>query len=69
MQSKCERHSPYYYKVIPAMGTITMELEVPDCADVNLLEHVIAKVHVSAGKKRGDLKIILISPKGTRCVQ
>jgi len=65
-QSKCERHSPYYYKVIPAMGTITMELEVPDCADVNLLEHVIAKVHVSAGKKRGDLKIILTSPKGTR---
>ena len=38
-----------------------MELEVPDCADVNLLEHVIAKVHVSAGKKRGDLKIILTS--------
>merc|ERR1712029_869282 len=65
-QSKCERHSPYYYKVIPAMGYITMLLNVPECADINVLEHVIAKVHVSAGKKRGDLKIILTSPQGTR---
>ena len=65
-QEKCLVQSPYYYKVIPAMGYVTIELDVDDCPGVNHLEHVISPIHVSAGRKRGDLRIYLTSPAGTR---
>jgi hypothetical protein len=39
-QKKCVVASPYYYKVIPAMGYVTIELEVTDCPGVAVLEHV-----------------------------
>lgn len=32
--------SPYYYKVIPAMGYVTIEMDVDDCPGVTNLEHV-----------------------------
>ena len=32
--------SPYYYKVIPAMGYVTIELKVEECPGVAHLEHV-----------------------------
>jgi len=67
-QEKCEVHTPYYYKIIPAMGYTTIALQVNECTGIKSLEHVVAKIHVSAGKKRGDLKIILTSPSGTRSV-
>lgn len=65
-QEKCVVSSPYYYKVIPAMGYVTIELDVEDCPNVRSLEHVVSPIHVSAGRKRGDLRIYLLSPQGTR---
>ena len=38
-QLQCDVASPYYYKVIPAMGYITIELQV-DCPRIKKLEHV-----------------------------
>jgi hypothetical protein len=35
--------SPYYYKVIPAMGYVTIELEITDCPGVAVIEHVSFK--------------------------
>ena len=40
LQKKCVIASPYYYKVIPAMGYVTIELEVNECPGVNVIEHV-----------------------------
>ena len=65
-QQSCEVVSPYYYKVIPAMGHVTIELDVKSCPGVRFLEHVISPIHVTAGRKRGDLRIYLQSPSGTR---
>merc|ERR1712165_325148 len=65
-QEKCLVQSPYYYKVIPAMSSVEIEMDVDDCAGVNHLEHVVAPINVSSGRKRGDLRIYLISPMGTR---
>ena len=65
-QKKCVVSSPYYYKVIPAMSYVTIEMDVDDCEGVNSLEHVVSPIHVSAGRKRGDLRIYLTSPQGTR---
>ena len=33
-QQSCEVVSPYYYKVIPAMGYVTIELDVTACHEV-----------------------------------
>ena len=33
-QQSCEVVSPYYYKVIPAMGYVTIELDVNSCPGV-----------------------------------
>lgn len=65
-QNSCEVVSPYYYKVIPAMGYVTIELDVNSCPGVRYLEHVVSPIHVSAGRKRGDLRVYLQSPSGTR---
>eukprot|EP00096_Caligus_rogercresseyi_P008356 TRINITY_DN2704_c0_g1_i1.p1 TRINITY_DN2704_c0_g1~~TRINITY_DN2704_c0_g1_i1.p1 ORF type:complete len:473 (+),score=121.86 TRINITY_DN2704_c0_g1_i1:1144-2562(+) len=66
-QIKCEVESPYYYKVIPAKGYVTIHLEVKKSAcQIKHLEHVISPIHVATGRKRGDLRIYLQSPMGTR---
>ena len=36
-QQSCEVVSPYYYKVIPAMGFVTIELDVNSCPGVRLV--------------------------------
>lgn len=64
-QMECTVTSPYYYKEIPAMGYETVTMEV-DCPRIKKLEHVKSPIHVSAGRKRGDLRIYLQSPSGTR---
>merc|ERR1712241_339790 len=48
------------------MSSVRIEMDVDDCAGVNNLEHVVSPIHVSSGRKRGDLRIYLISPMGTR---
>ena len=40
IQKKCTISSPYYYKVIPPMSYVTIELEVDNCPGINSLEHV-----------------------------
>ncbi len=65
-QEKCVVASPYYEKLIPAMGYVTVELDVKDCPDIRHLEHVVVPIYVTAGRKRGDLRIYLQSPSGTR---
>jgi hypothetical protein len=51
LQKKCVIASPYYYKVIPAMGYVTIELEVTECAGVNVLEHVSRSHRIQSFKK------------------
>ncbi|XP_023326698.1 furin-like protease kpc-1 [Eurytemora carolleeae] len=65
-QGSCEVVSPYYYKVIQPMSFITIELDVLSCPGVRFLEHVVSPIHVTAGRKRGDLRIYLMSPSKTR---
>ena len=65
-QERCVVSSPYYDKSVPAMGYVTVELDVKDCPGVRHLEHVVVPVYVNAGRKRGDLRIYLQSPSGTR---
>eukprot|EP00092_Neocalanus_flemingeri_P004458 GFUD01004797.1.p1 GENE.GFUD01004797.1~~GFUD01004797.1.p1 ORF type:complete len:1325 (+),score=279.92 GFUD01004797.1:106-4080(+) len=69
-QQSCEvtspdYYTPYPYKSIPAKGNISIELDVNSCPGVRNLEHVVSRISVTAGKWRGDLKIILRSPSGT----
>ena len=49
-QEKCLIQSPYYYKVIPAMGYVTIELDVDECPGVNHLEHVSFTIALICGK-------------------
>lgn len=42
-----------------------LQLHVKECAGVNFLEHVQAKISL-ASSRRGDLQIHLTSPNGTR---
>lgn len=65
-QQKCVVDSPYYYKIIPFSGYIVVELNVTNCQYIQNLEHVVSRIHLTAGRKRGDLRIYLISPMGTR---
>ncbi|XP_026676347.1 furin-like protease 1 [Diaphorina citri] len=50
---------------IPAKSSIRLKLDVTECPHVNYLEHVQARVTLSA-HRRGDLQIVLVSPAGTR---
>ncbi|CAG0885462.1 unnamed protein product [Cyprideis torosa] len=66
-QSRCEIPATHINKLIPAKSQVHIHLEVrdKDCADVRFLEHVQAIVTLSA-TRRGDIKIFLTSPGGTR---
>ncbi|KAK7601148.1 hypothetical protein V9T40_008589 [Parthenolecanium corni] len=52
---------------IPSNGVKIVRLYVQQAGDINYLEHVQARITLDA-KKRGDIRIILISPVGTRSV-
>ena len=65
-QQSCEVVSPYYYKPIPASGQVTIELDVNSCHGLKFLEHVISPIHVKTAGYRGNLRIYLQSPSGTR---
>merc|ERR1719228_3192908 len=67
-QRSCEVSSPYHYKTIPSQGSITIELDVKSCAGVRYLEHVVSPLLLKRKEqfKRGDLRIYLQSPSGTR---
>ncbi len=39
-QQECVASSPYYKKFVPAMGYVTVELDVRDCPNIRHLEHV-----------------------------
>lgn len=66
-QFKCEVFADLAEKErhISPRSSIRLRLMVKECPNVNYLEHVQAKVTLTA-HRRGDLKIILISPAGTR---
>lgn len=63
-QKVCEAKAPYANKLIPAKSKVVLNLYV-DCPEVRYLEHVQAKISLSA-PKRGDIQIYLTSPAGTR---
>lgn len=50
---------------MPARSSVTIQLLVKECNSVNFLEHVQAKISLSASR-RGDIKIDLTSPSGTK---
>lgn len=54
-----------YYRTVPARSSVTIQLSVKECNNVNFLEHVQAKISLDANR-RGDIKIDLISPSGTK---
>ncbi|CAL4066188.1 unnamed protein product, partial [Meganyctiphanes norvegica] len=64
-QRKCEVEAPHIDKLIPQKSFVTLELEVKDCPGVNYLEHVQAKVSLTADR-RGEIEIYLTSPAGTK---
>ncbi|XP_045501156.1 furin-like protease 1 isoform X2 [Colias croceus] len=64
-QRRCELAAPRPQRAVPARSSITLQLDVGACPGVNYLEHVQARVSLSAAR-RGDLRIALTSPAGTR---
>ncbi|CAG4935426.1 unnamed protein product [Colias eurytheme] len=64
-QRRCELAAPRPQRAVPARSSITLQLDVGACPGVNYLEHVQARVSLSAAR-RGELRIALTSPAGTR---
>ncbi|CAH2049243.1 unnamed protein product, partial [Iphiclides podalirius] len=64
-QRRCELAAPRQKRAVPPRSSVSMELDVGACPGVNYLEHVQARVSLSAAR-RGDLRIALTSPAGTR---
>ncbi|KAG7300217.1 hypothetical protein JYU34_015779 [Plutella xylostella] len=64
-QRKCELAAPRPQRAVPPRSHVTLQLDVGACPGVNYLEHVQARVSLSASR-RGDLRITLTSPAGTR---
>ncbi|KAK2721147.1 furin-like protease 1 isoform X2 [Artemia franciscana] len=64
-QQKCEVRGENLNKFIPAKSSLSVKLKVTDCPRVNFMEHVQARVTLSA-VSRGDIQIFLISPSGTK---
>ncbi|XP_052120301.1 furin-like protease 1 isoform X2 [Frankliniella occidentalis] len=64
-QHRCEVSAPHTDKLIPSKSQVVLQLHVKECAGVNFLEHVQAKISL-ASSRRGDLQIHLTSPAGTR---
>ncbi|XP_063383230.1 furin-like protease 1 isoform X2 [Cydia fagiglandana] len=63
-QRTCELVAQKPQRAVPPRSSVTLQLDVNACPGVNYLEHVQAKVSLSAAR-RGDLKITLTSPAGT----
>ncbi|XP_049872049.1 furin-like protease 1 isoform X2 [Pectinophora gossypiella] len=64
-QRRCELAAPRSQRMVPPRSTVTLQLDVGACPGVNYLEHVQARVTLQA-TRRGDLRIALTSPAGTR---
>lgn len=63
-QKTCEVRTPQRDKLIPAKSEVKLQVLV-DCPRVRFLEHVQAKITLSA-TRRGDIQVFLISPLRTR---
>ena len=66
-QRSCEVAVPQMSRVIPPRSQVQLQLDVRECEGVSVLEHVQARVSLTA-QRRGDLQIVLTSPAGTRAV-
>ncbi|KAI9557493.1 hypothetical protein GHT06_017321 [Daphnia sinensis] len=64
-QQYCEVRAPDMNKLIPAKSQIKIQLTVQECAGVNFMEHLQARISLAA-VSRGDIQIHLSSPSGTR---
>ncbi|XP_047506418.1 furin-like protease 1 isoform X2 [Pieris napi] len=64
-QRRCELAASTPQRAVPPKSSISLRLDVSACPGVNYLEHVQARVSLSA-TRRGDLRITLTSPAGTR---
>lgn len=53
------------FRSIPPKSSVAIPLEVTECAGVQILEHVQAKLTILS-QRRGDLEIYLTSPMGTK---
>lgn len=54
-----------FSRPIPAKSVVVLQLQVTECEGVQVLEHVQAKLTIFS-QRRGDLRIQLISPMGTK---
>ncbi|XP_051155782.1 furin-like protease 1, isoforms 1/1-X/2 [Leptopilina boulardi] len=66
-QHNCEVLASQVGRSIPPKSHLTLMLDVKECRGVNFLEHVQAKVSLTASR-RGDLEIYLTSPQGTKSI-
>ncbi|XP_075979647.1 furin-like protease 1 isoform X2 [Anticarsia gemmatalis] len=64
-QRRCELAAARPQRPVPPRSSVTLQLDVVACPGVNYLEHVQARVSLSAAR-RGDLRIALTSPAGTK---
>ncbi|XP_015787244.1 furin-like protease kpc-1 isoform X2 [Tetranychus urticae] len=64
-QKICSVRSPPVDKLIPSKSHVELYLQVSCDGEVNFLEHVQAKVTLTA-TRRGDIHIYLTSPSGTK---
>ncbi|XP_053671627.1 furin-like protease 1, isoforms 1/1-X/2 [Anopheles nili] len=64
-QQVCEINARHLDKQIPPRTKVSLQLIVEHCMGVNYLEHVQAKITLTS-QRRGDIKIFLTSPSGTR---
>ncbi|XP_046438550.1 furin-like protease 1 isoform X2 [Daphnia pulex] len=64
-QQFCEVRAPDTNRLIPAKSQIKIQLTVRECAGVNFMEHLQARISLAA-VSRGDIQIHLSSPSGTR---
>uniref|UniRef100_A0AAG5CZA0 furin n=2 Tax=Anopheles atroparvus TaxID=41427 RepID=A0AAG5CZA0_ANOAO len=64
-QQVCEINGRHLDRQIPPRTKVTLQLNVEHCMGVNYLEHVQAKITLTS-QRRGDIKIFLTSPSGTR---
>ncbi|KAG6441599.1 hypothetical protein O3G_MSEX001889 [Manduca sexta] len=64
-QRRCELAAARPQRIVSPRSSVYLQLSVEACPGVNYLEHVQARVSLSAAR-RGDLRIALTSPAGTR---
>ncbi len=55
----------FFFSELDIGSSVEVSIDVKECVNITSIEHVVANISYSF-HRRGDVKIILISPSGTR---